>query len=672
LLRRFAPRTVFIEAKPTCLSRRKAMTVIASEAKQSRKSQLINIMNDQHILLDNVSRFPETPGVYLMKDATGNLLYVGKAVNLRSRVRSYFISDHDNRAQIPGMLRLIDHIDLIVTNTETEALILEANLIRKHKPKYNIELRDDKHYPYLKVTVGEPFPRLLVVRRVEHDGAKYYGPYTDVGTMRRMADFAKRIFLLRDCDKNLPLKKTIRPCINYAMKRCGAPCAEKISADDYRRNVGDLESFLKGRRKVLIKELEERMELASSNLRFEVAARLRDQIKLIGEASRPQRVDLTLTDANCDVFGIARGDRDISMAVLHFRDGLLMAARNFLFKRDKWEFSSEGNDSIVTQFYTLEDMEVPGEVIVPDNAGFSQPVLQEWFDMRENDAGGINNVNNNIDNPDQQKNERAKVQVIIPPKGVKKLLVSMAEKNAHAYLLQKAPPNASQDVDDLQKALSLPCAPNIIEAFDISNLGESFAVAGMVQFKGGLPNKPAYRRYKIKTVEGQNDFAMMMEAVSRRLRRLQDDGSAFPDLLLIDGGKGQLHAAMEALKGFENPPLIASLAKREEILFSPCLDEPLSLPETHPARKLVERIRDEVHRYAITYHRNVRGKQFTRSALENLPGIGRVRARLLLERFGSMKRLMEADVGEIAGVRGFSEEAAQRLKEALASGPPTS
>ena len=621
-------------------------------------------MNDQHILLDNVSRFPETPGVYLMKDADGNLLYVGKAVNLRSRVRSYFISDHADRAQIPGMLRLLDHIDLIVTNTEAEALILEANLIRKHKPKYNIELRDDKHYPYLKVTVDEPFPRLLVVRRVEHDGAKYYGPYTDVKTMRRMADFAKRIFLLRDCNNNLPLKKAIRPCINYSMKRCGAPCAEKINVDDYRRNVGDLERFLKGKRKDLAKELEERMEQASLELRFEEAARLRDQIRLIGEASRPQRVDLTLTDANCDVFGIASGDRDISMAVLHFRDGLLMAARNFIFKRDKWEFSYEGNDSIVTQFYMLEDMETPEEIIVPDSVGFSQTVLQDWFDMREDGAGGINN---NVDNTSQQKYERAKVHVIIPQKGAKKLLVSMAEKNAGAYLLQKAPPSASQDVDDLQKALSLPYAPVVIEAFDISNLGESFAVAGMVQFRGGLPNKAAYRRYKIKTVEGQNDFAMMMEAVSRRLRRLRDEGGAFPDLLLIDGGKGQLHAAMEALKDFENPPLIASLAKKEEILFSPCLDEPLSLPETHPARRLVERIRDEVHRYAITYHRNVRGKQFTRSALENLPGIGSVRARLLLERFGSMKRLMEADVGEIAGVRGFSEEAALRLKEALSS-----
>jgi excinuclease ABC subunit C len=241
----------------------------------------------------------------------------------------------------------------------------------------------------------------------------------------------------------------------------------------------------------------------------------------------------------------------------------------------------------------------------------------------------------------------------------------MAEKNAHSYLLQKSPPDALRDVEDLQKALNLPRTPRVIEAFDISNIGGSFTVAGMVQFRDGKPKKSEYRRFKIKTVEGQNDFAMMMEAVSRRLRRLRKEGAEFPDLLLIDGGKGQLHAAMEALKNFENAPMIASLAKKEEILFTPCLPEPLALPQTHPARKLVERIRDEVHRYAISYHRTVRDKQFSRSALEDLPGIGKVRAQLLLQRFGSLKRLAEAPVNEIACVQGFSDELAEKLKAAI-------
>ncbi|MDR3012317.1 MAG: excinuclease ABC subunit UvrC [Chitinispirillales bacterium] len=601
-------------------------------------------------LTDQVSRFPEKPGIYLMKDATGNLLYIGKAVNLKSRVRSYFSDTHDGRAQIRGMMRLLDHIDLIVTNNEAEALILEANLIRKHKPKYNIELRDDKHYPYLKVTVQEPFPRLLVVRRVEKDGARYFGPYTDVTVMRRMADYAKRIFRLRDCAKNLPLSKASRPCINHSMKRCCGPCAGSVCAGDYRSHVDDLIMFLKGRRNDLVKELEERMSVASAELRFEDAAMYRDRIGLIKNASRLQRVDLTVADTDCDVFGIAVGVRETSLAILHFRGGLLMAARNFLFTRDNWDFAEKSRDHILLQFYIEENREIPREIVVPDNAGFSQSVLQGWFD-----------------------GQKLCAKVTIPQKGTMRQLILMAEKNALSYLEQKAPPNALRDIEDLQIALSLPILPRVIEAFDISNLGESFAVAGMVQFTDGKPNKSAYRRYKIKSVDGQNDFAMMMEAVSRRLRRLEDEGGQFPDLLLIDGGKGQLSAAMEALKNFENQPLIASIAEKENILFSPCINGSLTLPQTHPARKLVERIRDEAHRYALSYHTKIRGRQFTRSSLEELPGIGKVRARLLLKHFGSIKRLTEAPVSEIASVRGFSEESAAKLKDAIigrAASPP--
>ncbi|MDR0308004.1 MAG: excinuclease ABC subunit UvrC [Chitinispirillales bacterium] len=593
-------------------------------------------------LLDQISRFPEKPGVYLMKDSSDELLYIGKAVNLRSRVRSYFFDTHNDRIQIPLMLRLLDHIDLIITNNEAEALILEANLIRKHKPKYNIELRDDKHYPYLKVTIQEPFPRLLVVRRVEKDGAEYFGPYTDVRAMRAMADFAKRIFRLRDCSKNLPLQNPIRPCINYSMKRCSGPCGAKISEEEYRRNISDLIRFLKGKRNDLVRELQERMGSASAELHFEKAALYRDQIRLIKDASRLQQVDLKLADTDCDVFGIAQGDREISLAVLHFRDGLLMAGRNFLFKRGNWDFSSENRDHILLQFYMQDGQEIPREVIVPDQSGFTQSILQEWFDQ-----------------------QKPRAEVIIPQKGTKRLLVMMAEKNAHAHLMRKVPPDALKDLEDLQKVLNLPQLPNVIEAFDISNLGESFAVAGMVQFKDGLPNKSAYRRYKIKTVEGQNDFAMMMEIVGRRLRRLEEEGSQFPDLLLIDGGKGQLNAAIEAIQNFENPPLIASLAEKEETLFSPCIDKPLTLPASHPARKLVVRIRDEVHRYALGYHRKIRGKQFSRSSLENLPGIGKNKAKLLLIHFGSLAKLKSASVEEIAKVRGFSEESAIKLKKAM-------
>jgi excinuclease ABC subunit C len=599
--------------------------------------------------MDHISRFPDSPGVYLMKDSNGNLLYIGKAVNLKNRVRSYFSDTHEDRMQIPGMMRQLADIDIIITNTETEALILEANLIRRHKPKYNIELRDDKHYPYLKVTVGETFPRLLVVRRVERDGAEYFGPYTDVTVMRRMADFAKRIFRLRDCGKKLPLSKAIRPCVNHSMKRCTGPCATHTGADDYedrvdtyRRNIDGLLKFLKGRRNDLVKELSARMDEASNALRFEEAAFYRDQVSLIKSASRLQQVDLKLDDVDCDVFGVAEGDRAVSLAILHIREGLLMAVRNFVFPRESWNFASGSRDHILPQFYLQEGQAMPKEVIVANGAGFTRSVLQDWF-----------------------HEQKTSTQVTIPLRGPKKLLVLMAEKNAQSYLLQKSPPNALRDLEDLQKALNLPILPCVIEAFDISNLGGAFAVAGMVQFKDGMPNKAAYRRYKIKNVSGPNDFAMMMETVSRRLRRLEDEGERFPDLLLIDGGKGQLSAAMEALEGFKNPPLIASIAEKNEILHSPCLPSPLALPPTHPARKLVERIRDEVHRYAVAFHRKLRDGQFTRSMIEDLPGIGKTRARELLRHFGSMERLLGVSAEEIAKVKGFSTELAKRLAAAI-------
>lgn len=591
-------------------------------------------------LSDQLSRFPESPGVYIMKDSNGQVLYIGKAVNLRSRVRSYFSDTHEDRAHIPVMLQKLDHIDWIATNNETEALILEANLIRTHQPNYNVKLRDDTHFPYLKVTVNEDFPRLLIVRKVEKDGAKYFGPYTDVRSMRRLAAFAKRIFRLRDCSKNLPLSKIIRPCINYSMKRCSGPCAGKISETDYRKNVDDLLKFLSGKRNDLISELTNSMQKASVEFRFEDAATLRDQIQLIKDASKLQQVDLKLADTDCDVFGVSEGDRSISLAVLHFRDGLLISSKNFIFKRTTWEISNSSHDNILLQLYMDQQDNPPPEILLPENSGFNQEILQLWFD---------------------QEYDR-KISILIPQKGTKKILISMAEKNASLYMAQKVPQNAIDDLTDLQKVLGLPKLPETIEAFDISNLGESFTVAGMVQFKDGLPNKSGYRRYKIKTVDGQNDFAMMMEVVTRRLQRLSQENKPFPDLLLIDGGPGQLNAAREALKLFDNPPFIVSLAKKEEILFSPCLTEPVRLSPFHPARKLVERIRDEVHHFAISYHRKLRGKQFGRSKLEDIEGIGKKRALTLLKHFGSMERIKNASIDEIAMLPGFTEEIARKLK----------
>ena len=599
--------------------------------------------NKLQSLLAQINRFPETPGVYIMKNTSGTPIYIGKAVNLKSRVKSYFFNSHEDRLQIPVMLKKLDHIDWIATNNETEALILEANLIRQHKPHYNIELRDDKHFPYLKVTVQEPFPRLLIVRKVHKDGALYFGPYTDVKSMRKLADYARKIFKIRDCNKNLPGSKVVRPCINYSMKRCSGPCGERISQQLYRDNVDNMIRFLKGRRNDLVNELKDTMLQCSENLEFEKAALLRDQIQLIKDASKLQKVDLKLSDIDCDVFGFAYGERNICLAVMNFRSGLLMATRHFLFKRSSWDFSSSNHDSIVLQFYMQQGKENPKEVILPPDEGIDPELIHNWFVSQES----------------------GKTEVIVPQRGTRHQLILMAQKNAALYLTQKNPPNALEDLKDLKAALNLPIIPETIEAFDISNLGGSFTVAAMVQFKDGIPNKSAYRKYKIKTVEGQNDFAMMMEVVQRRLRRLSDESSSFPDLILIDGGKGQLSAATEVLKEFDSPPLIASLAKKEETLFSPCSDNPVQLPSNHPARKLVERIRDEVHRFAITYHRKLRDKQFQTSDLEKIPGIGKSRALLLLRKFGSMERLKTADVDEIARTGGFSSKLAQEVKGRL-------
>lgn len=599
-------------------------------------------------LISQVARFPESPGVYLMKNGAGDPLYIGKAINLRSRVKSYFLDTHEDRIQIPVMLRKVDHIDWIATNTETEALILEANLIRKHLPRYNVDLRDDKHFPYLKVTVNEPFPRLLVVRRVERDGAKYFGPYTDATAMRRMAAFAARIFKLRDCKRQLPSLQKMRPCINLSMQRCSGACNGTISQSEYFQQVTHLLQFLAGKRSDLVAELTGEMERAAEEMLFEEAASLRDQIKLIKDASRLQQVDLKLDDRDFDVFGIADGDRGVCMAVLQFREGLLMNSHHFLFAKTAWSHSHQSHDNLFVQFYLERGDEPPSVVIVSEKSGFSVSSLQRWVNQQF----------------------IRKIDILVPQRGTRKLLVAMAEKNAFLYLNQKVMSDGVQDCTDLQEVLKLPVYPETIEAFDISNLGASFTVAGMVQFKDGKPNKSGYRHYKIKTVDGQNDFAMMMEVVSRRLRRLQSEQKRFPDLLLIDGGPGQLSAAQKSLEAFDNPPYIASLAKQEEILYTPNCEEPVRLPPTHPARKLVERIRDEVHRYSITFHRKIRGKQFSASRLEQIEGVGKKRAAELLKRFGSLKRVMETSVEELIQVAGITEDIAIKIhkKEALTPG----
>ena len=594
-------------------------------------------------LLDSVERFPQSPGVYLMKDARDVPLYIGKAISLKSRVKSYFFDTHADRPHIPVMLQRLDHIEWIATNNESEALILEANLIRKHRPRFNIDLKDDKHYPYLKVTVNENFPRLLIVRKIEDDGARYFGPYIDARAMRNLVGYARRIFKIRDCNKDLPLKNPIRPCVNYSINRCSGACAGKIAREQYRRNVDLLMQFLRGYRRECVREMQVAMEQASREMRFEDAASIRDQIQLIVDASKLQKVDLNVPDINSDVFGIYKGDRSVCLAVLHFREGLLLSMRQFIMTRQVWEIERANHETALMQYYMDSQQEPPQEIFIPDSEGINGPLIEQWFLVRYGKT----------------------TRVSIPIKGIKRQLVDMAEKNARLYLMQKLPSNSLDDLHDMQTLLKLPKMPRVIEAFDISNFGGAFSVAGMVQFNDGVPDKSNYRRFKIKTVDGQNDFAMMMEAVNRRLTRQSSENKLFADCLLIDGGIGQLHAAMEPLKQFADPPMVIALAKKEELLYSPFCAEPLRLDATHPVRKLVERIRDEVHRWAVGYHRNLRGRQFKATLLSTIPGIGPKKSIELLKIFGSVSGLKAASADDIAKVKGFSIESAQKLKNQL-------
>jgi excinuclease ABC subunit C len=594
-------------------------------------------------LVESIERFPQSAGVYIMKDDRDVPLYIGKAVNLKSRVRSYFSDAHADRPHILVMLKRLHHIEWIATNSEAEALILEANLIRLHKPRFNIDLKDDTHYPYLKITVGEPFPRLLIVRRVENDDARYFGPYTDARAMRNLVHYARRIFKVRDCKRFLPLNRPLRACVNFAIGRCSGACANKISEEEYRRSIDLLISFLQGRRADCLRELRARMEHYSEALRFEEAGLVRDQIGLIQDASKLQKVDLAAADIDCDVFGIYKGDRSICLAVLQIREGLLLSSRQFVIGLQSWNLSDTDRENVLLQFYQETKQDLPPEIYIPEDEGFNRALIEQWFVRQFGEP----------------------IKVFVPHKGTKHTLVEMAIKNARLYLMQKMPDSTIDDIQDLQTLLNLPKLPRVIEAFDISNIGGAFTVAGMVQCRDGRLEKSGYRRYKIKSVEGQNDFAMMMEAVSRRLVRQAKEGKPFADCLLIDGGLGQLHAAQAALQNFSDAPAVIALAKKEEVLFSPYARGPVRLPATHPVRKLVERIRDEVHRFAIGYHRQLRGRQFKTSLLRNLPGIGPKKTIALLRAFGSLGGLREASAEAISQVEGFSLNAANKLLDQL-------
>jgi excinuclease ABC subunit C len=584
------------------------------------------------------SKLPENPGVYIFKH--GDVyLYIGKAKNLKKRVASYFTAHGEERRQIPRMLEKAQDIDWIITENESEALVLEANLVREHSPKYNIELRDDKQYPYVKITMNEVFPRIRIVRRIEKDRCIYFGPFTDATRIRRIVTILRKLFKIRTCSRRISANDTQRPCLNYAIGICSGPCNSHVSTEEYAKNISAVIDFFRGKRQKIVQTLNAEMCRAAENLSYEKAALLRDRIRDVKKIGLRQGVDLRNPELNCDVFAVYVGEKYMALSVMVVREGVIINQNNHAFRRQEWQYDDHG--MLVVDYYTKSAHEPPREVILSEDFTPDSELLHHWL------------------------REQWNIAVRIPQRGDKKALLDRCRKAAGLYLSQRFLTDFEAIHTELSYLMNLPRVPHTIEAFDISNLGSQFTVAGMVHYEGGYPVKSEYRRYKIKTVAGQDDFAMLMEAVTRRLRRLEREEKTFPDLLLIDGGKGQLSGVCRALSAFESPPMVISLAKKEEILYSPYTQEGVRLREGHSVRRLVERIRDEVHRFAITYHRKIRGRNFNRSLLEDVPGIGSKMSRLLLRKFGSAENIARRSAEELAQIPGITIKKAEALLEEL-------
>lgn len=580
---------------------------------------------------------PEKPGVYLMHDASGKVIYVGKAVVLKNRVRSYFRNLASHTPKVKAMVAKIAEIETIVTSSEVEALILECNLIKKYRPRYNISLKDDKTYPYLKVTMQEDFPRLYVTRRQLRDGARYYGPYADAGAMHATVKLLRSMFPLRTCRKMNP----DRPCLNYHIKRCLAPCAGYISKADYHKMIKSICMVLDGRTTELERDLKQQMQEAADNYAFEEAARLRDQLQAVARLNEAQKA-FTNNGGDMDIFGLGQDMTGLCVQLFFVRKGKLIGRDNF-FLPDGGDTPQEVMTAFVKQYYN-EATFIPKEVVLPYLPEEDEKQLIEtWL---------------------ADKAQR-RVELLLPQRGVKKDLLKLANENAVKLLNERlrkgslSLKNDLQAAEELQQALGLEHPLERMDCFDISHTQGSETVASMVVFRNGTSSKKDYRRYKIVSAEGKpDDFKSMQEVVYRRYRDYED----LPSLVVIDGGKGQLSSALEVIRGLGLDDLpVVGLAKREEEIFKPHQSESIMLDREGAALHLIQRIRDEAHRFAITYHRKLRGKRNLVSVLDHVEGIGAKRRQELWKAFKTLDAMRAASVEELAAVEGMNHAAAQTL-----------
>ena len=616
-------------------------------------------MND--ILQEKIRLLPESPGCYIMKSG-GEIIYVGKAVNLKNRVRQYFHGSHTPK--VAAMVSRVDDFDLMLCQTNLEALTLECNLIKKHKPFYNILLKDDKHYPYLRIDFHEHYPRLTLARRMDsHDGAKYFGPYIGATAVRQVMDEVRRFFPLRTCSLTLPLKSPRRPCMHHQVGECKAPCAGLISEEDYAAILKRVVAFLNGDSRELVFELQKEMIAASQRMEYERAAELRDKLYDIQGLMERQHAIQT-KDVEQDVLAVALNEQDAMVQLTHIRGGRMEEGRSILMEGCGGEEPAQILSQFLTQYYDDEHL-IPRNVLVQT---LPEPVneLEEWLRLRKGGA----------------------VTLTVPQRGDKLELVKLAQKNAqnaldHHYQSEQVKyMRTTLAMKELMEALHLPNLPRRIEGYDISNTQGILSVASMVVFEGGMPAKKEYRHFRIKTVVGANDFASMHEVITRRLTRatqerealakegkLPADGKGLsgfadlPDLILIDGGPQQLRFAREAmLKAGYNIPMFG-LAKQLEEIFLPNQEESILLDRKSPALHLIQRIRDEAHRFGITHHRDLRQKAGMHSTLEDIPGIGATRRRALLMHFKSVANLASATPEELCAVEGIGKVQAKTIWE---------
>ena len=587
-------------------------------------------------LLEKVSHLPTTPGVYLWRDQYNRIIYVGKAINLRNRVRSYVRNDANRAPKVTAMMKRAVDVEIIQTKTEMEALILENTLIKEHKPKYNISLKDDKTYPYVKISVQEDYPRVYMTRRLERDGAKYFGPFTDVTAVHVVFKLIRQYFPLRTCKS----MKVERPCLQYHMHYCEAPCFHKISVPDYRKYIDEIIALFEGKPIPLLKEIKEKMEEAAEELRFEDAARYRDQLTSIEKIQEKQR--MVTQRGDLDVLGIAVDGQLACVQLLFIRGGRLLGRENYFVQNE-----GDSEETIMTDFikqYYGDTTFIPKELLLPMESS-EQHLFKDWF----SDMKG------------QQ------VDVLVPQRGYKMDMIKMAHENAETFLEERRRQwqyqidKSGGAVKKLAEVLDLPRLPERMECFDISHTQGSETVASMVVFEGGKPAKKEYRRFKLKTTQGKpDDFKSMAEIMERRYGNETD--WPMPDLIIIDGGKGQLNASIPLIRavGVTDVPVI-SLAKRIEEVFVEGQSDSIILSHHSPELQLLQQIRDEAHRFAITYHRKLRGKRNLESVLDHIDGIGPKRRKALWAHFNSLEAMKKASIDELAKVDSMNYKTAETL-----------